>query len=81
MHIFKYKCFIFVDINNGRFSKTPEYPNGIYAYFLATNDNGDSIYPFVVGPKYNGVIERLNIGPNSGNAKPTEPVTTFYQKP
>jgi hypothetical protein len=26
-----------LDEYNGRFSKTPEYPNGIYAYFIATN--------------------------------------------
>ena len=67
------------DVNNGRWTKTPEYPNGIYAYFIATTDMGESTYPFVVGPKYNGVVERLNIGPTSGTAKPNEPVTEYFK--
>jgi len=45
-----------LDIHNGRFAITPEYPNGVYAYF-ATVDVGASNeslprYPYVVGPYF-----------------------------
>ena len=79
-NIFSISINLCKDINNGRWTKTPEYPNGVYAYFVATTDNGDSTYPFVVGPNYTGIVERLNVGPNSGNAKPTETVTTYFKK-
>ena len=35
-----------LDENNGRFCVTPEYPNGVYAYFATINDNADSSGPF-----------------------------------
>jgi hypothetical protein len=39
-----------LDEHNGRWTKTPEYPQGTYAYFLST-------YPYLVGPTYFGRIE------------------------
>ena len=35
-----------LDENNGRFGKTPEYPNGVYAYFCTISDTDGSISPF-----------------------------------
>jgi hypothetical protein len=53
-----------LDEYNGRFGKTPEYPNGIYAYFVATDSSLNPVYPFVIGPSYYGTVETSNIGPN-----------------
>ena len=42
-----------LDENNGRFSKTPEFPNGVYAYF-ATIQVGtlEPQFPYFIGNKY-----------------------------
>ena len=41
-----------LDIHNGRFGKTPEFPDGIYAYFATRDDNDNPVYPYFVGPTY-----------------------------
>ena len=46
----------YLDIHNGRFCKTPEYPNGIYCYFTTVDANHNSSYPYVVGPTYYGTV-------------------------
>ncbi|MFT7344126.1 MAG: hypothetical protein ACI9XP_000706 [Lentimonas sp.] len=43
-----------LDKHNGRFSVTPEYPNGIYCYFATVDENWNSAYPYVVGPTFYG---------------------------
>ncbi|WP_353083191.1 YHYH protein [Flavobacterium sp.] len=45
----------YLDIHNGRFCVTPEYPNGTYCYFATVNANHNSAYPYVVGPTFYGV--------------------------
>lgn len=42
-----------LDEYNGRFSITPEYPEGTYAYFLTFQDRGliEPAFPYIVGPK------------------------------
>lgn len=51
-----------LDIHNGRFSKTPDYPNGIYAYYATLESdpltgNEVSSFPYFVGNTYrSGVI-------------------------
>ncbi|MFM2285758.1 MAG: hypothetical protein RLZZ543_1255 [Bacteroidota bacterium] len=44
----------YLDVHNGRFCVTPEYPNGIYAYFCTVDENWNSAYPYVVGPTFFG---------------------------
>lgn len=44
----------YLDIHNGRFCVTPEYPNGIYCYFATVDENWNSAYPYVVGPTFYG---------------------------
>ncbi len=39
-----------LDECNGAWAKTPEYPEGTYAYFLT------STYPYLVGPKFHGKL-------------------------
>ena len=45
----------YLDEHNGRFCVTPEYPDGIYAYFCTVDENWNSAYPYVVGPTFYGV--------------------------
>ncbi len=44
----------YLDIHNGRFCVTPEYPSGTYAYFCTVDNNHNSAYPYVVGPTFYG---------------------------
>ncbi|CAF3811738.1 unnamed protein product [Rotaria sp. Silwood1] len=44
----------YLDEHNGRFCKTPEYPNGTYCYFATVDVNHNSAYPYVVGPTFYG---------------------------
>jgi hypothetical protein len=38
-----------LDENNGRFGKTPEFPNGVYAYFAILNTSLVSEFPYFIG--------------------------------
>ena len=49
-----------LDEHNGRICKTPEYPAGIYCYFATIDQNGNSLYPYITGPSYYGVVETVN---------------------
>ncbi len=46
-----------LDEHNGRFAVTPEFPQGTYAYFLATRPDGSMAYPYLIGPTYGGEFE------------------------
>jgi YHYH protein/Secretion system C-terminal sorting domain len=61
----------YLDIHNGRFCKTPEYPNGIYCYFASVDAKHNSTYPYVVGPTYYGVRNASKV------ANITETVTPY----
>jgi hypothetical protein len=45
-----------LDQFNGRFAKTPEYPAGTYAYFLATDAAGRLAYPYLLAQAYYGKV-------------------------
>ncbi len=45
-----------LDVHNGRFCVTPEYPAGTYCYFTTVDENWNSAYPYVVGPTFYGTI-------------------------
>lgn len=45
----------YLDVHNGRFCVTPEYPQGTYAYFCTVDENWNSAYPYAVGPTFYGV--------------------------
>lgn len=51
----------YLDEHNGRFCKTPEYPNGIYCYFATVDANHNSAYPYVVGPTFYGVKQAVKV--------------------
>lgn len=59
-----------LDVHNGRFCVTPEYPAGIYAYFCTVDENWNSAYPYVVGPTFYGTKV-------AGPGSITETVTTY----
>tara|TARA_B100000902_G_scaffold177822_1_gene171221 strand:+ start:1887 stop:13907 length:12021 start_codon:yes stop_codon:yes gene_type:complete len=41
-----------LDIHNGRFVKTLDYPNGIYAYFATIDSSGNPQFPYFIGNTY-----------------------------
>ncbi len=45
----------YLDVHNGRFAITPEYPNGTYAYYGTVDASWNSTYPYIVGPTFYGV--------------------------
>ncbi len=70
-----------LDEHNGRFSVTPEYPNGIYCYFATVDENQHSYYPHILGPTYYGVVATANFGapgqPNPTTVTINEPVIPY----
>lgn len=66
-----------LDEHNGRFSVTPEYPQGTYAYFVTLDAQFEGEFPYVLGPTYYGTVAPGNTGPNSGHNTITEPVTVY----
>jgi hypothetical protein len=67
-----------LDAHNGRTTKTPEFPNGTYAYFITVDANMGPIYPYILGPSLYGVVDQQGVfGPGGNNY--TVPVTaTLY---
>jgi len=49
-----------LDAHNGRFSVTPDYPQGIYHYVATVDAAGSSSYPYTIGPSYFGVVDEAN---------------------
>jgi len=41
-----------LDENNGRFCITPEFPEGVYAYFLTIDSNQVPQYPYILGENF-----------------------------
>lgn len=66
-----------LDEYNGRYGKTPEYPDGIYAYFVTIDEKRFPAYPYVIGPRYYGSVQPGNTGPNSGKNTINEPVNVY----
>jgi hypothetical protein len=53
-----------LDIYNGRWCKTPEFPNGTYAYFATVNTiNNSGIYPYFIGEYFRSpvIIDNFNL--------------------
>lgn len=51
----------YLDVHNGRFCVTPEYPKGTYAYFCTVDANHNSAYPYVIGPTFYGVYANRKV--------------------
>ena len=55
-----------LDIHNGRFGKTPEFPNGIYAYFATVGISSatsklEGVYPYFIGKSFRSPLIEDNI--------------------
>ncbi|MCB0763225.1 MAG: YHYH protein [Flavobacteriales bacterium] len=61
----------YLDVHNGRYCVTPEYPDGTYAYFCTVDENWNSAYPYIIGPTFYGVLTGGSV------TSVTESVTTF----
>ena len=61
----------YLDVHNGRFCVTPEYPAGKYCYFATVDANHNSFYPYLVGPTYYGNKTAVKV------TSITEPVTIY----
>ena len=59
-----------LDENNGRFCVTPEFPQGVYAYFMTTeqpNSGTDLIptFPYIIGDSYHSDVIDFNLKPTA----------------
>lgn len=59
-----------LDRFNGRFSVTPEYPQGTYAYFLSTSDRGELAFPYLLASEFYGQPSVQPGGPVKVGEKP-----------
>jgi hypothetical protein len=50
-----------LDEFNGRFTVTPEYPDGTFAYFATIDSAGQPAYPYLLGPTYYGDVATDNL--------------------
>ena len=52
-----------LDQYNGRFCKTPQFPDGRYCYFVTIDatSSGNPVFPYVIGPSYNSVVDTWNL--------------------
>lgn len=60
-----------LDEHNGRWCVTPEYPEGIYAYFCTVDEDWNSAYPYAVGPTFYGDYQNSTVNTINEN-------TTIY---
>lgn len=67
-----------LDVHNGRIAVTPEYPNGIYAYYLTIDSLGNPEYPYLIGSTYYGVVVAGNSGPGGGHVTISETVNQYF---
>ena len=56
-----------LDQYNGRFCKTPEFPSGRYCYFVTIDSSsaGLPLFPYVLGPSFNSVVDKWNLSTNA----------------
>ncbi|MGB3077485.1 MAG: YHYH protein [Saprospiraceae bacterium] len=66
-----------LDVHNGRFCITPDYPLGQYCYFVSLDSNLVAEYPYIIGPTYYGTVQAGNTGPGSGHNTINESVITY----
>jgi hypothetical protein len=70
-----------LDARNGRFCVTPDYPGGIYAYFVTIDAHTLPVFPYTFFQSYNGIVQSGNTGPGGGHNTITENVTTYTPTP
>ena len=63
-----------LDQFNGRWGKTPEFPNGTYYYVATVDESGKPKYPYTVGPKF--AQQPLELGMNRLGIATSDTVNT-----
>ncbi|MFM7182147.1 MAG: sulfatase-like hydrolase/transferase [Verrucomicrobiales bacterium] len=69
-----------LDDSNGRWCVTPEFPAGIYAYFVTIDSSFQPAYPYIIGRQYYGVKQGGNWAAASTigfNSIETPHITTY----
>ncbi len=66
-----------LDIYNGRYCVTPDYPGGTYAYFITIDAVGDPEFPYILGTSYYGAPEVDDITMGANISIPGSGVTCF----
>jgi hypothetical protein len=66
-----------LDVHNGRYCKTPEYPGGTYAYFVTLDGSLAPQYPYTIGLTYYGIVQAGNTGPMGGHNTPPGGTTVY----
>ena len=49
-----------LDKNNGRFCKTPQFPEGRYCYFITVDNFGAGVFPYIIGTTFYSVPSQNN---------------------
>jgi len=49
-----------LDDNNGRYCVTPDYPEGVYAYFITINSSNQPEFPYILGNRYYSIPVESN---------------------
>ncbi len=60
-----------LDQYNGRFTVTPDFPNGTYAYFVTRASDGTPAFPYIINVQYYGTASSANV-----TVKPATPSIT-----
>jgi YHYH protein/type IX secretion system substrate protein len=66
-----------LDVHNGRWCHTPEYPAGTYAYFVTIDASLAPVYPYTIGLTYYGIVQSGNTGPGGGHNTPPGGTTVY----
>ena len=51
----------YLDEYNGRFCKTPDFPEGTYAYFVTLDAAGLPSFPYIIGPRFYSLPDSWNL--------------------
>jgi len=81
-----------LDENNGRYCVTPEYPNGVYAYFATIDPSGVDatpgspfrrfrrpVYPYIIGENFKSIPIEFNFTSNNDQGT-YDPIKTGLQR-
>jgi uncharacterized protein (TIGR03437 family) len=58
-----------LDLYNGRFSVTPQFPQGTYAYYVTIDDTGAAAFPYILGGQFYGSVTGGNAQAISAGAQ------------
>ncbi len=70
-----------LDVYNGRYGRTPEFPDGTYAYFVGiTTVSNEPVFPYFIGDAYrsNPVTENFNVNQDTFNFNTSNIIRNTY---